>query len=171
MPAYFIFPLFTSFSEYDVKMTQAVSADTRCLSSNASQIYARPARGDTKITVVPAQTERESDSSALAESSLPAPWIRLSKLHPSGFSLFSLPPESSPCLQSFYFWLLVSHFYFQWVRTGPLVTYEHQVEKKHQRDRVPQATRLSLSIHCAIKRIAVLRLTARHEDGMYPLEA
>lgn len=75
MPAYFISPLFTSFSEYDVKMTQAVSvsADTRCLSSNASQIYARPAHGDTKITVVPAQTERESDSSALAESSLPAP--------------------------------------------------------------------------------------------------
>lgn len=45
------------------------------------------------------------------------------------------------------------------------------MEKKHQRDRVPQATRLSLSIHCAIKCIAVLHLTARNEDGMYPLEA
>lgn len=51
------------------------------------------------------------------------------------------------------------------------MTYEHQVEKKHQHDRVPQATRLSLSIRCAIKRIAVLHLTARNEDGMYPSEA
>lgn len=52
-----------------------------------------------------------------------------------------------------------------------LVTQKHQVEKKHQHDRVPQGTRLSLSIHRAINRAAVLHRIARNGDGMYPIEA
>lgn len=102
MPAYFIFPPFTSFSEYNVKMTQAVSvsADTHCLSSNVSQIYAHSAHGDTKITVVPAQTERESDSSGSGRE-LPASTVNqaqeiaslwLLSVFPSS-RVISFPPE------------------------------------------------------------------------------